>query len=161
VEGKANSFDGSQIHAGRASNKVYLINGGALVLRVNSAGTIYHDDLEFTRCYESTGMAGYAIHARADKCSPPSPRVKESCAFEGDTQVIAALHGTLESLDARVVLLTRLQPVPLRHSHQVAVPTRPGLVLKTNRIHRLMAYFPVYTGVKAKLRRPKRGWGRC
>src|SRR6266851_8300336 len=46
VEGNANLFDGSQIRTGQASSKVYLINGGALVLGVNSSGTIYHDHFE-------------------------------------------------------------------------------------------------------------------
>jgi uncharacterized protein YfaP (DUF2135 family) len=40
VEGNSNLFNGSLITTDKALSKVYLINGVALVLGVNSAGTI-------------------------------------------------------------------------------------------------------------------------
>src|SRR5450631_3322002 len=63
VEGNANLFDGSRIKTEKASSKVYLMSGAALVLGVDSAGTIYRD--HFTLSQGATkvdNLTGYAIH---------------------------------------------------------------------------------------------------
>src|SRR5579863_8374083 len=45
VQGNANLFDGSQLRTSKASSQIFLQNGAALTLGIESAGTIYRDHL--------------------------------------------------------------------------------------------------------------------
>src|SRR5665213_1746651 len=64
VEGNANLFDGSQIRTDKTSSKVYLMSGAALVLGLNSSGTIYKDHFQLNQgATKVDNMVGYSIAA--------------------------------------------------------------------------------------------------
>jgi hypothetical protein len=109
VEGNANLFDGSRIRTDKASSKVYLMSGAALVLGVNSAGTIYKD--HFTLSQGATkvdNLTGYAIHADKYDIRQGKPSSQAVVRFNQGVVEIAALAGSLNIFDQKGALLTRI-----------------------------------------------------
>lgn len=109
VEGNANLFDGSQIRTDKASSRVYLMSGAALVLGINSAGTIYSDHFQLNQgATKIDNMTGYSI--TVDKFivrqgNNPSQAVVR---LDKDAVEVAALAGSLNVFNQKGVLLTRI-----------------------------------------------------
>ena len=96
VEGNANLFDGSRIRTDKASSKVYLMSGVALVLGVNSAGTIYQD--HFTLSQGATkvdNLTGYSIRADKYDIRQGEPSSQAIVRLDKGAVEIAALSGSL------------------------------------------------------------------
>lgn len=109
VEGNANLFDGSRIRTGKASSKVYLMSGAALVLGVNSAGTIYKD--HFTLSQGATkvdNLTGYSIQADKYEIRQGKPSSQAVVRLDQGVVEIAALVGSLNIFDQKGALLTRI-----------------------------------------------------
>jgi hypothetical protein len=109
VEGNANLFDGSRIRTDKASSKVYLMSGAALVLGVNSAGTIYRD--HFTLSQGATkvdNLTGYSIQAGQFDIRQGKPLSQAVVRLDQGAVEIAALTGSLNVFDQKGALLTRV-----------------------------------------------------
>jgi hypothetical protein len=109
VEGNANLFDGSRIRTDKASNKVYLMSGAALVLGVDSAGTIYRD--HFTLNSGATkvdNLTGYSIRVDQYDIRQGEPSSQAVVRLNHGAVEIAALSGSLNVLDGNGALLTRI-----------------------------------------------------
>jgi hypothetical protein len=109
VAGNANLFDGSQIRTGKASSKVYLMSGAALVLGVDSAGTIYRDHFQLQGgAAKVDSMTDYAIHADGYQIRQGQPSTQAIVRVDKDSLEVAALTGSLDIFNAKGVLLTRV-----------------------------------------------------
>jgi hypothetical protein len=109
VEGNANLFDGSRIQTDKASSKVYLMSGAALVLGVNSAGTIYRDHFTLNQgATKVDNLTGYSIHADRYDIRQDKPSSQAVVRIDQGTVEIAALAGSLNIFNDKGVLLTRV-----------------------------------------------------
>jgi hypothetical protein len=109
VEGNANLFDGSRIRTDQASSKVYLMSGAALVLGVNSAGTIYRDHFTLSQgAAEVDNLTGYSIRADKYDIRQGKPSSQAIVRLNRGAVEIAALSGSLNVFDERGALLTRV-----------------------------------------------------
>jgi hypothetical protein len=109
VEGNANLFDGSRIRTDRASSKVYLMSGAALVLGVNSAGTIYRDHFTLNQgATKVDNLTGYSIRADRYDIRQGKPSSQAIVRLNQGAVEIAALSGSLNVFDNNGALLTRI-----------------------------------------------------
>jgi hypothetical protein len=147
VEGNANLFDGSRIRTDKASSKVYLMSGAALVLGVNSAGTIYRD--HFTLSQGATkvdNLTGYSIHADKYDIKQGKPSSQAIVRLNQGAVEIAALSGSLNIFDENGALLTRIG-AGTASSFQSGLSTLPsGASVDNNNHKRKLAYLYLLTG---------------
>ena len=109
VEGNANLFDGSLIRTDKASSKVYLMSGAALVLGVGSAGTIYRDHFTLNQgATKVDNLTGYSIHADRYDIRQGKPSSQAIVRLNQGAVEIAALAGSLNVFDDHGALLTRI-----------------------------------------------------
>jgi hypothetical protein len=109
VEGNANLFDGSRIRTDKASSKVYLMSGAALVLGVGSAGTIYRDHFTLNQgATKVDNLTGYSIHADRYDIRQGKPSSQAIVRLNQGAVEIAALSGSLNVFDDHGALLTRI-----------------------------------------------------
>jgi hypothetical protein len=109
VEGNANLFDGSRIRTDKASSKVYLMSGAALVLGVGSAGTIYRDHFTLNQgATKVDNLTGYSIHADRYDIRQGKPASQAIVRLNQGAVEIAALSGSLSIFDDHGALLTRI-----------------------------------------------------
>ena len=109
VEGNANLFDGSRIRTDKASSKVYLMSGAALVLGVDSAGTIYRDHFTLNQgATKVDNLTGYSIHADRYEIQQAKPSSQAIVRLNQGLVEIAAVAGSLNILDEHGALLTRI-----------------------------------------------------
>ncbi len=109
VEGNANIFDGSQLKTGKASSQVFLQNGAAVIIGINSAGTLYRDHLVLEQgATRVNNMNGYAIEADKYRIESGQPASQAVVRLDGDGVEVAALAGSLNVLNDKGVLLTRI-----------------------------------------------------
>jgi len=147
VEGNANLFDGSRIRTDKASSKVYLMSGAALVLGVNSAGTIYRD--HFTLIQGATkvdNLTGYSIHADKYDIRQGKPSSQAIVRIDQGAVEIAALSGSLNIFDEKGALLTRIG-AGTASAFQSGLSTLPsGASVDNNNHKRRLAYLYLLTG---------------
>ncbi len=147
VEGNANLFDGSRITTDKASSKVYLMNGAALVLGVGSAGTIYRD--HFTLSQGATkvdNLTGYTIHADRYDIRQAKSSSQAIVRLQKGSVEVAALSGALNVFDENGVLLTRIA-AGTASSFQSGLGTLPsGASVDNNNKKRRLAYLYLATG---------------
>lgn len=109
VEGNANVFEGSQIKTGTASSRVYLQNGAALILGINSSGTFYRDHLVLQQgATRVDGMNRYTIDAAHYQIRSAEPSSEAVVRLDGGDLQIAALSGSLNVFSRQGALLTRI-----------------------------------------------------
>jgi len=109
VEGNANLFDGSRIRTDRASSKVYLMSGAALVLGVNSAGTIYRDHFTLNQgATKVDNLTGYSIRADRYEIQQGKPSSQAIVRLNQGIVEIAAVAGSLNVLDEHGALLIHI-----------------------------------------------------
>ena len=109
VEGNANLFDGSRIQTDRASSKVYLMNGAALVLGVNSAGTVYRDHFTLSQgAAKIDNLTGYSVRASGYDIRSARLSAQALVRIKQGTVEIAAVSGTLSVFDQRGGLVTKI-----------------------------------------------------
>jgi hypothetical protein len=147
VEGNANLFDGSRIRTDKASSKVYLMSGVALVLGVNSAGTIYQD--HFTLSQGATkvdNLTGYSIRADKYDIRQGEPSSQAIVRLDKGAVEIAALSGSLNIFDEKGALLTRIG-AGTASAFQSGLSTLPsGASVDNNNHRRRLAYLYLMTG---------------
>jgi hypothetical protein len=147
VEGNANLFDGSRIQTEQASSKVYLMSGAALVLGVNSAGTIYKDHFTLTQgAMKVDNLTGYSIHADRYDIREGQPSSQAIVRFDRGSIEIAAVTGSLNVYDEKGALLTRVG-AGTASAFQTGLSTLPsGASVSDNNHKRRLAYLYLMTG---------------
>ena len=147
VEGNANLFDGSRIQTDKASSKVYLMSGAALVLGVNSAGTVYRD--HFTLRQGATkvdSLTQYSIHADQYDIRQGKPSSQAIVRLNKGVLEIAALSGSLNIFNQKGDLLTQIG-AGTASAFQSGLGTLPsGASVDNNNHKRHLAYFYLMTG---------------
>jgi hypothetical protein len=126
VEGNANLFDGSRIKTDKASSKVYLMSGAALVLGVDSAGTIYRD--HFTLSQGATkvdNLTGYAIHADHYDIRQAKVSSQAVVRLNHGAVEVAALFGAVNVFEENGTFLTRIA-AGTASSFQTGIGTLPS-----------------------------------
>jgi hypothetical protein len=109
VDGNANLFEGSEIKTGKASSQVFLQNGAALTLGIDSAGTIYRDHLRLQQgATKIDNMNGYSVHASDYRIEQSEPASQAVVRLDGDMVEIAALTGSLNVFGKTGSLLTHV-----------------------------------------------------
>ena len=109
VDGNANLFEGSEIKTGRASSQIFLQNGAALVLGIDSAGTVYRNHLLLEQgATKVDNMDGYSIHAREYRIEQGQPASQAVVRLDKNMVEVAALAGSLNVLDRKGALLTHI-----------------------------------------------------
>lgn len=109
VEGNANVFEGSQIKTGTASSRIYLQNGAALTLGLNSAGTFYKDHVLLQQgATRVDGMNHYSVEAAHYRIQSAEPASEAVVRLEGGEVQIAALSGSVKIFNPQGALLTRI-----------------------------------------------------
>jgi hypothetical protein len=109
VEGNANVFDGSQIKTNKASSQIFLQNGSALTLGVDSSGVLYRDRFLLERgTTKIANMNHYAIQSGTYRIEGSGPTAQAIVRLDGDTLEVAAVSGSLNVFDAKGALLTRI-----------------------------------------------------
>jgi hypothetical protein len=147
VEGNANLFDGSRIRTDKASSKVYLMSGAALVLGVNSAGTIYRDHFTLNQgATKVDNLTGYSIHADKYDIRQGKPSSQAIVRIDQGAVEIAALSGSLNIFDEKGALLTRIG-AGTASAFQSGLSTLPsGASVDNNNHKRRLAYLYLLTG---------------
>jgi len=147
VEGNANLFDGSRIRTDKASSKVYLMSGAALVLGVNSAGTIYRDHFTLNQgATKVDNLTGYSIHADKYDIRQGKPSSQAIVRINQGAVEIAALSGSLNIFDENGALLTRIG-AGTASAFQSGLSTLPsGASVDNNNHKRKLAYLYLLTG---------------
>jgi hypothetical protein len=147
VEGNANLFDGSRIKTEKASSKVYLMSGAALVLGVNSAGTIYRDHFTLNQgATKVDNLTGYSIHADKYDIRQGKPSSQAIVRIDQGAVEIAALSGSLNIFDEKGALLTRIG-AGTASAFQSGLSTLPsGASVDNNNHKRRLAYLYLLTG---------------
>ena len=148
VEGNANLFDGSRIRTDKASSKVYLMSGAALVLGINSAGTIYRDHFTLNQgATKVDNLTGYSIHAERYDIRQGKPSSQAVVRIDQGTVEIAALAGSLNIFDEKGALLTRIG-AGTTSAFQSGLSTLPsGASADTNSSKRRLAMLYMMSGV--------------
>ena len=109
VDGNANLLEGSEIKTGKASSQIFLQNGAALTLGIDSAGTIYRDHMLLQGgATKVDNMNGYSIHAATYRIEQGQPASQAVVRLDGDTVEVAALAGLLNVFDRKGALLTHV-----------------------------------------------------
>jgi hypothetical protein len=109
VDGNANLFEGSDVKTGKASSQVFLQNGAALTLGIDSAGTIYRDHLLLLQgATKIDNMNGYSVHTPDYRIEQGQPSSQAVVRLDGDMVEVAALAGSLNVLDKKGALLTHI-----------------------------------------------------
>jgi hypothetical protein len=109
VYGNANLFDGSELKTGRASSQVFLQNGAALTLGINSAGTVYRDHLLLEKgATKVDNMNGYSIRTADYRIEQQQPASQAVVRLDGDMLEVAALAGSLGVFNQKGSLLTHI-----------------------------------------------------
>lgn len=109
VEGNANVFDGSQIKTNKASSQIFLQNGSALTLGIDSSGILYRDRFLLERgTTKIANMNRYAIESASYRIEGTGPSAQAIVRLDGDTVEVAAVTGSLNVFDAKGALLTRI-----------------------------------------------------
>jgi hypothetical protein len=141
VEGNANLFDGSRIRTDKASSKVYLMSGAALVLGVSSAGTIYRDHFTLNQgATKVDNLTGYAIHADRYDIRQGKPSSQAVVRLNQGVVEIAALSGSLDIFNEQGALLTRIG-AGTASAFQSGLGTLPsGASVDNNNRKRTLAY---------------------
>jgi hypothetical protein len=147
VEGNANLFDGSRIRTDKASSKVYLMSGAALVLGINSAGTIYKDHFTLNQgATKVDNLTGYSIHADKYDIRQGKPSSQAVVRLDQGTVEIAALAGSLNIFDEKGALLTRIG-AGTASAFQSGLSTLPsGASTDNNNRARRLALLSIMTG---------------
>ena len=108
VEGNANIFDGAELRTGTTPSQVFLQNGSAVTLGVNSAGVLYHDHLVLQEgAAKVQNMTGYTIDAAAYRVQG-EPKSEAVVRFQSNEVQIASLAGFLSVSNTHGALLTRI-----------------------------------------------------
>lgn len=108
VEGNANIFEGAEVRTTNAPSQVFLQNGSAVTLGLNSVGVLYRDHLVLEEgATKVENMSGYSIQAAAYRVQG-EPRSKAVVRFDGEEVQIASLAGSLSVLNDHGALLTRI-----------------------------------------------------
>ena len=109
VDGNANLFEGSELKTGKASSRVFLQNGAALTLGIDSAGTIYRDHLVLQQgATKVDNMNGYSVHASDYRIEQGQSASQAVVRLDEDMVEVAALAGSLNVLDKKGALLTHI-----------------------------------------------------
>jgi hypothetical protein len=109
VSGNANLFEGSELKTGKASSQVFLQNGAALTLGINSGGTVYRDHLLLQQgATKVDNMTGYRVDAGDYHISQGQPASQAVVRLDGELVEIAALTGSLNVFNQKGALLTRI-----------------------------------------------------
>lgn len=109
VDGNANLFEGSEIRTGKASSQIFLQNGAALTLGIDSTGTIYRDHLLLQGgATKVDNMNGYSVHAATYRIEQGQPASQAVVRLDGDMVEVAALAGSLNIFDRKGALLTHI-----------------------------------------------------
>ncbi len=109
VDGNANLFDGSDVRTDKASSQVFLQNGAALTLGIDSAGTIYRDHLLLKQgATKVDNMNGYSVRASDYRIEQGQPASQAVVRLDGDMVEVAALAGSLNVFDKKGALLTHI-----------------------------------------------------
>jgi hypothetical protein len=147
VEGNANLFDGSRIRTDKASSKVYLMSGAALVLGVESAGTIYRDHFTLNQgATKVDNLTGYSIHADRYDIRQGKPSSQAIVRLNQGAVEIAALSGSLNVFDNNGALLTRIG-AGTASAFQSGLSTLPsGASADNNNRKRRIALLSLLTG---------------
>jgi hypothetical protein len=108
VEGNANVFDGSEIKTSNASSQIFLQNGSALTLGIQSSGIFYHDRFLLERgTTKVANMNRFAIESGSYRIEG-TPAAQAIVRLDGDTVEVAALTGSLNVFNSKGALLTRI-----------------------------------------------------
>ncbi len=108
VEGNANIFEGAELRTSNASSQVFLQNGSAVTLGVNSAGVLYRDHLVLNEgAAKVQNMTGYTIDAAAYRVQG-EPKSEAVVRFQSNEVQIASLAGSLSVSNTHGALLTRI-----------------------------------------------------
>jgi hypothetical protein len=147
VEGNANLFDGSYIRTEQASSKVYLMSGAALVLGVNSAGTIYRDHFTLTQgAAKVDNLTDYSIRADRYEIREGKPSSRALVRFDQGSVEIAALAGSVNVYDEKGALLTRVGAGTVS-AFQTDLGSLPsGASIDKNNHKRRLAYLYLISG---------------
>lgn len=109
VDGNANLFEGSEIKTAKASSQIFLQNGAALTLGIDSAGTVYRDHLLLQEgATKVDNMDGYSVHAATYRVKQGQPASQAVVRLDGDMVEVAALAGSLNVFDKKGALLTHI-----------------------------------------------------
>lgn len=108
VEGNANIFDGAEIRTTNAPSQVFLQNGSAVTLGLNSAGVLYRDHLVLEAgATKVENMAGYTIEAAVYRVQG-EPHSEAVVRFDSNEVQVASLAGALSVSNNHGALLTRV-----------------------------------------------------
>lgn len=108
VEGNANIFEGAEIRTTKAPSQVFLQNGSAVTLGVNSAGILYRDHLVLEAgATKVDNMTGYTIEAATYRVQG-EPRSQAVVRFDSNEVQVASLAGALSVSTNHGALLTRV-----------------------------------------------------
>jgi hypothetical protein len=109
VEGNANVADGSQVRTGNAASQVLLQSGPALSLGVNSSGQVYRDHLVLQEgATKIDNMDRFSVQADKYLIRGAQPNSRAMIKMDTGEVQIAALGGSLDVLNDRGLLLTRI-----------------------------------------------------
>lgn len=109
VDGNANLFEGSEIKTAKASSQIFLQNGSALTLGIDSAGTVYRNHLLLQEgATKIDNMDGYSVHAASYRVEQGQPASQAVIRLDGDMVEVAALAGSLNVFDKKGALLTHI-----------------------------------------------------
>ena len=127
VEGNANLFEGSEIKTGKASSQIFLQNGAALTLGIDSSGTIYRDHLLLSAgATKVDNMNGYNIQADRYHIEEGLRSSQAVVRLNSDAVEVAALAGSLNVFDEKGALLTRIGAGTASAFQSGAGPGTPG-----------------------------------
>ena len=147
VEGNANLFDGSHIRTDKASSKVYLMSGAALVLGVGSAGTIYRNHFTLNQgATKVDNLTGYSIHADRYDIRQGKPSSQAIVRLNQGAVEIAALSGSLNVFDDHGALLTRIGAGTASAFQSGASGLPSGASADNNNRRRRLALLSLLTG---------------
>jgi hypothetical protein len=108
VEGNANIFDGAEVRTTNAPSQVFLQNGSAVTLGLNSVGVLYRDHLVLEEgATKVQNMSAYTIQAAVYRVQGEA-RSQAVVRFDGGEVQIASIAGSLNVMNDRGVLLTRI-----------------------------------------------------
>lgn len=109
VAGNANLTDGSEVRTTASASQVLLQNGPAVTLGMNSSGLIYRDHLVLQEgATKVDNMNGYAVQADKYSVLAAQPNSRAIVKLEGTELQVASLAGSLNVLNDKGVLLTRI-----------------------------------------------------
>ena len=109
VEGNANIFEGSQLKTSKASSQIFLQNGAAVIIGINSTGRLYRDHIVLEQgATRVNNMNGYAVQADKYKIESPLPTTQAVVRLDSDAVEVATLAGSVNVLNEKGALLTRI-----------------------------------------------------